>query len=302
MKRLYQVFFILMILVISACTPESQADDSGDVTTDPAPIEAEFKVMSFNIKVDATDNLTDTKGWGLRKEACIEMIRQHEPAIIGLQEATFTNQWLWLKEALKDRYNGCGLNRDTGKESGNGEVMGILYDKTVLMRLHHGTFWLSETPDKVSKSWNSACYRTATWATFVHIDTGKKFIFINTHLDHKSKDARKNGMKVINDRFAMYNPEGWPQILTGDFNTTSDNEAFLHIEQTMKNTRSSAPEGKTDNRTTFNAWKDSNHSIIDHIYVSNDVEVLKYATIIKKYGQCEFISDHYPIVAQIRLD
>lgn len=300
MKEFYRILFSVLILAFSACTPQSQAESS-ETPKDTEPIAAEFKVMSFNIKVDTTDDSTTANGWGIRKDACVEMIRMQKPAIIGLQEATFTNQWKWLKEELKDKYDGYGLNRDTGKESANGEVMGILYDKTVLQISDHGTFWLSETPDKVSKSWNSACNRTATWAIFVHKASGRQFIYINTHLDHKSGDARINGMRVISDRFEMYNPEGFPEILTGDFNTTSDDEAFLYIDHKMKNARSSAPAGKTDNYTTYNAWKESTYSVIDHIYVSKDVKVLKYATILDKYGYCNFISDHYPIVAQIGL-
>ena len=109
-------------------------------------------------------------------------------------------------------------------------------------------------------------------------------------------------MALINRRFVMYNTEGMPQILTGDFNTTSDNFAFKHIESTMKNTRSAAPEGCTDSHTTYNNWKTTTQSIIDHIYVSNDVDVLEYATITKKIGQCEFVSDHYPIISKVRID
>lgn len=69
----------------------------------------------------------------------------------------------------------------------------------------------------------------------------------------------------------------------------------------MKNTRSAAPAGYTDDHTTFNNWKTTTQSIIDHIYVSDDIQVLEYSTITKKYGQCEFISDHYPIFSKIRV-
>ena len=288
--KLRSFFYGMLALVTAAGCQEA------------APEAAEFSVMSFNIKVDATDDTTTENGWGSRKNVCVQMIREYAPAIIGLQEANCTNQWLWLRNELKDRYDGYGVNRDSGVESGKGEVMGILFDRSVFERLECGTFWLSETPDQVSKSWESACNRTATWATFLHKASGKKICYINTHLDHKSVDARINGMGVIKKRFQQYNPEGWPQILTGDFNTTADNAAFLHFSSTMKNTRSAAPAGLTDNHTTFNGWTESKQSIIDHIYVSNDVEVLEYHTISKKYGDCPFISDHYPIISHIRID
>ena len=310
MKRFYIALCTLLAIVAPSCTPEAQDDQAGisggsqteEPKDEPVPLSAEFKVMSFNVKVDGTNDATTVNGWGSRKQVCVQMIRKYLPAIIGLQEANCTNQWLWLKNELKDRYDGYGVNRDNAQESGSGEVMGILYDREILEKIDCGTFWLSETPDQVSKSWNSACNRTATWATFIHKESGIRFCYINTHLDHESVDARINGMGVIKKRFQMYNPQRWPQILTGDFNTTSDNAAFLHISGTMKNTRSAAPSELTDSHTTYNGWKEDKQSIIDHIYVSNEVEVLEYHTIYEKYGDCPFISDHYPIISHIRIN
>ena len=307
MKRFFLYLWVVPVLMVSACSPENPEGGTApslpqgpSVPQEPSPIE--LSVMSFNIKVDGTDDKTTVNGWGSRKDACVQVISEYAPAIIGFQEANYTNQWSWLKTALSDRYDGYGLNRDTGTEAGTGEVMGILYDKNVFQLLDKGTFWLSETPDQASKGWGADYNRTATWSILLHKETGRKICYINTHLDHQSVLARINGMALINKRFGEYNPDGHPQILTGDFNTTSDNFAFRHIEGTMKNTRSAAPEGMTDNHTTYNNWKTTTESIIDHIYVSKDIEVLEYATIAKKIGQCEFVSDHYPIISRIRID
>ena len=51
------------------------------------------------------------------------------------------------------------------------------------------------------------------------LKTGKTFVAFNTHLDHVSKDARRNGMKLILERMARY-AQGRPVFLTGDMNAT----------------------------------------------------------------------------------
>ena len=93
--------------------------------------ENELKVMSFNVRVGSN--------WTSRQEACVALIIDQQPCVIGFQEAAYSAQWLYLKEQLKENYDGWGVNRDTGKESGSGEVMGILYNKSKLekMRVVH---------------------------------------------------------------------------------------------------------------------------------------------------------------------
>ena len=288
------------VCIMSACT---STDSVPEQTRDPFQKyeDDQIKLMSFNIKVDNTDDLVTVNGWGLRKDACAQMIMDHYPTFIGLQEATYSNQWSWLKEELKDNYDGYGLNRDTGKEGGNGEVMGILYNRNQVEMMDCGTFWLSQTPDVVSTGWGAKYNRTATWGLFRHKKTGVMICYINTHLDHQVQEARFNGMKLIAERFGLLHQDGCVQFLTGDFNTTAANEALYHIKPTMKNTRTAAPAGCTDEHTTYNNWKTSTNSIIDHIYVSNDVEVLEYRTVYQQYGGLQFISDHYPVCALVSL-
>lgn len=273
---------------VPSFTPSYAADD-------------EIKVMSFNVRLYTTeDNYLNE--WPHRRDACMLMIKHQQPTIFGLQEAKYSDQYLEFKYELeKYNYVGYGLNRDTGEEAGNGETMAIFYDKTKVKYLDGGTFWLSETPDKCSKGWDGACNRTATWGIFEHIATGKKFCYINTHLDHKGDKARLNGPKVIMERFAEYNPDGeYPQFLTGDMNLAPDHKALDAFEETMVNVRTEAPANKTDKCATYNGWKKTSTSIIDHIFCTQGMNVLEYHTVVEDYG-VEYISDHYPIYSIIKL-
>ena len=128
--------------------------------------------------------------------------------------------------------------------------------------------------------------------------TGKKFYFVNTHLDHKGKEAQKNGLMLIIDRIASINPEGYPMVLTGDFNIKPNNPAIAELDKKMSSTRSIAE--KTDNNKTFNNWgKAADDMIIDYIYVSGFSSCPEYQTVTKSYFNKKYVSDHYPIFARL---
>ena len=260
----------------------------------------EIKVMSFNVRLQTTET-NYLNEWFYRKDAAVALIKDHKPTVIGFQEAKYTDQWLFLKSALQADYEGFGINRDNGKEDGNGEVMGILYDKSKVKKLEGGTFWLSQTPDKCSKGWGAGNYRTATWGIFEHIPSGKKFCYINTHLDHQVATAQIEGMKLIVERFKEYNPDGLPQFLTGDMNVKIDNVALDVLDGYMDNARIVAPADKTDNDRTYTGFKATGGSIIDHIYCTTGMKVVEYHTVDETYGTAEYVSDHYPIYAIIKL-
>ena len=259
----------------------------------------EIKIVSFNVRTTLTESNTDNN-WDNRKEACVALLKDHMPTIIGVQEAKYQHHWTYLKEQLVDDYAGYGVNRDTGKESGTGETMGILYNRNIIQKLDGGTFWLSETPDEPSKGFGASYSRCATWGLFKHKSTGKKFCYINTHVDHQVKEAQIEGMKLISQFFEKYKDE-YLLFITADFNMKSDNEAFDPIEAYMYNTREVAPEGLTDYDTTYNGFTTGKNSIIDHIYCSDYLKVVEYHTINEKYGAATYVSDHYPIYAIIKL-
>lgn len=259
----------------------------------------EIKIMSFNVRTTLTES-NSANNWDNRKEACIMLINDHMPSIIGVQEAKYAHHWTYLKEQLADNYTGYGVNRDTGKESGSGEVMGVLYNRNVVEKLDGGTFWLSETPDVPSKGFGANYSRCATWGLFKHKATAKTFYYINTHIDHQVELAKIEGMKLISAHFEEYK-DSYPLFLTGDFNMTSDHVAIDPIESYMYNTREVAPAMFTDYDTTYNGFKTGKQSIIDHIYCSNNLTVVEYHTIDEQYNNTVYCSDHYPVYSIIKL-
>ena len=248
----------------------------------------ELKVMSYNIRLGSGKD--GTNSWSMRYAATAEMIKDQMPDVFGVQEA-LSYQIGFIEDNFRD-YKCVGVGREDGKKEG--EHMSIFWNKNTVSMKKWGTFWLSETPEKPSMGWDAACYRTATWALMKCKKTGRKFYFVNTHLDHVGVEARRKGLQLIVDRIAEINPEGIPMVLTGDFNMTPDSKELEGLDAVMDSARKIA--GKTDSHDTFNGWGRGT-GIIDYIYVSGFSSCPEYQTVTKKYADRKFVSDHYPVCA-----
>ena len=301
MKKMFFWYILLLLLTVVSCSDSSGEDIIPDEPVEQwqkYPEQGQLKIMSFNVRYGSAKETNPMNGWEFRKAACVEMIRDHKPTLIGFQEAIYTTQWRFFQDELAAEYEGFGVGRDDGAEKG--ETMGILYRKSEIRRLKEGTFWLSPTPDVCSKAveWGAGHFRTATWGIFEYIATGEKFFFMNTHLDVKS--TRDNAMKLIAERIKMYNPDDLPVYLAGDFNADSSDKIFNNIGN-LKNTRLYAPAERSDHGPTANSWTGESKSVIDHVYCSKHLTVYEYRTIRDAYSGVTYLSDHYPIYAIVSL-
>lgn len=279
MKKLF-----LFALTLALVAPVSFSKAKGEPK--------ELKVMSYNIRLGVAND--GTNSWQFRAPATPAMLEAQKPDVFGVQEA-HDFQIAFMEEFCRN-YKSVGVGRENGKKEG--EHMSIFWNKKTVSLLKWGTFWLSETPEEPSMGWDAACKRTATWALMKDKKTGRKFYFVNTHLDHVGKQAQKNGLKLIVDRIATINPQGYPMVLTGDFNIRPDNPALADLDKIMQSARKIAP--KTDNRNTFNGWSvKKTAEVIDYIYVSGFSACKEYRTVTEKYLERPFVSDHYPIFARL---
>ena len=274
-----KIFLTLLTVILTVPVFAKKADGPATIT-----------VVSYNIRHGKAKD--GTNSWEFRAPTSPMMIEDQKPDVLGFQEA-LDNQIKFITEFTKG-YDYIGVGRDDGKQKG--EQMGILFNKKAVKLLKWGTYWLSETPDEPSFGWDAKCRRTATWALFKDKRSGKKFFYVNTHLDHVGVEARSKGLKLVQDKIAAMNPKGWPLTLTGDFNIEPDNPAIIELDKTMKSARDVA--ARTDRHGSFNGWGKANpEPIIDYVYFSGFKRCDSFETITKEYGGRKFISDHYPIKA-----
>lgn len=304
-NSLFVSLVALVFLLPLSCKPEYDyrkhpkpieiVNGTGGGKTEPEkkepeePVDSEdLKLMSFNVRYANTGD-TGEQNWSRRKSAVCEMLNTEKPAVMGVQEC-LSNQKGDILTGCQD-YAAIGVGRDDGRNSG--EMMAIFYRKNDVTIEAWGTFWLSLTPDVPSKDWDSACKRCATWARIKINATGKRFFYVNTHLDHKNGQAEQ--MAVLEEKMVALNTGNLPMFLSADFNVVEDKALFNHVQGYMYNTRKTAP--VTDNVKSYNSWgKSGSASMIDIIFCSKDtIKPLKFHTVTDKYDGLTYISDHYPI-------
>jgi len=273
---------ILLLVALFATASVSEAKP-----TKPASVD----VMSYNIRQgEAKDG---TNSWEYRAPASLMMLNDNKPDIFGLQEAQYY-QVYYLSQCLEN-YAWYGLGREDGKKKG--EMMAIFYNKKTVKILKKGTYWLSDTPQTPSIGWDAKCIRTATWVLAKDKRSGKKFFFVDTHLDHKGLEARKKGLELVIKNIGEMNPKGLPMVLCGDFNMELSHPSMKPVVEAMSNARETAV--VTDHEGTYQGWGKKSPQIIDYIFYKGFSSCPKFETVKKPYMDRTYISDHYPIKATL---
>ncbi|KAA3610094.1 MAG: endonuclease/exonuclease/phosphatase family protein [Calditrichaeota bacterium] len=285
-KRLY--IFLIFLVFLAGCQPG---------------VDRPVKVMTFNIRYGLVDD--GQNSWQYRKTFVADVIKYHQPGIVGLQEA-LGFQLAYLDSSL-DHYTWFGAARDDGKQQG--EYTAILYDSRRFKMLRNSTFWLSETPDKPSQSWDAALKRTVTWAEFEDSKTSKRFFYFNTHFDHRGDTARYESAKLLKRKITEIAKNNYI-ILTGDFNCDPLDEPYKHLtskdipdSEILFDTRLISKSGHYGPNSTFTGF-DLNadpSEPIDFIFCGDKITIKKHATISDTFDG-KLPSDHYPILVELTLN
>jgi endonuclease/exonuclease/phosphatase family metal-dependent hydrolase len=252
--------------------------------------------MSYNIRLDvASDGLN---AWPVRKDFFASQIQFYEPDIMGVQEA-MPNQVLDLEQMLP-HYNQVGIGREG---VGKGESSNIFYKKEKLKVITTNTFWLSETPDAISKGWDAACHRVCTIALFQDISSKRKFWIFNTHLDHIGEQARANGIKLILSKIEQYNTDQYPVVFMGDFNLEPNDKSIVALKMQMNDASEISLQKPFGPNGTFNNFEFDKpvSKRIDYIFISKEakLEIKKYA-VLSDSKDLRYPSDHFPVYVEIK--
>ena len=261
--------------------------------TKPVAMEAQttdLRVMSYNIRCLSPLDLGE-KNWFYRAELVIDTIAQEVPGVIGFQEVTGW-QYDYLCTTLAD-YDSIITYRDDSFAS---EGCPIFYRKDMYTLIDKNSFWLSETPDVMSKDWGAAHYRICSYVILKDNATEKEFVVFNTHLDHVSDEARINGIKVVLDKIQEFG--GLPAVLMGDLNAEeytstykSAIEAFDDAKYQTENTMTSC---------TFQKWGTKlNNDCIDYIMISKTGFAVNYYKVLTHTYDGVYSSDHFPLCAEL---
>ncbi|GAB5526155.1 MAG: hypothetical protein Roseis2KO_40270 [Roseivirga sp.] len=193
-----------------------------------------------------------------------------------------------------------GVARDDGKQKG--EYSAFFYDTNIFSLLQSGTFWLSETPDKPSKSWDAALPRICSWGELKHKNSSKKFFVFNAHFDHRGVKAREESAKVIMKK-AEEIAGNQPVIVMGDFNFQSTAAPYSVITETMSDSYKASQIPPYGPEATFNGFRFDRMPArrIDYIFTKGPWKTVDYATLSDS-NEMRYPSDHFPVVVDLKFD
>ena len=250
-----------------------------------------MRIMSFNIR--CTNVGKDS--WEDRIGIVSQTIIESEADSVGVQEAT--PEWMAaLNETIGDTYAYVGVGRDDGDNEG--EYSAIFYLKGKYNVVDSGTFWLSETPDKVSFGWDAACRRVCTWVVLQNKETAEKYVHINSHFDHVGIAARKNSVDMIVNKAKEF--ADMPVVFTADMNVVEGSENYKQFVESgvLNDTKYLAPD--TMSYCTYHDTKPAKHKddVIDYVMINDNFKAVSYKVVTEGVDG-RFVSDHYPVYADI---
>ncbi len=259
-------------------------------------------VISYNIRLD-----TETDGvnqWGKRFNKVASLLAQHDPDLLGVQEALH-NQLMDLQKQMS-RYSVVGVGREDGNEKG--EYSAIFFKRDKFEVISHQTFWLSETPEVPgSKSWDAAITRIVTMVALRDKATRHVFLYANTHFDHIGKQAREKSVELLKARVNNWlaqvadvtNPHEPAIIISGDFNAEPSEAPYQRMldghHVTLQDSR---PANNTAGTYCgFDVGK-MPCRIIDYIFHSRVLKASGYR-VIQDHDGVYYPSDHLPVMVTL---
>lgn len=253
---------------------------------------ANLRVMSFNILCELWNELAVIEG---RELPVVAPIFTYKPDILGLQEVS--DAWYPMLDALfGDTY--VTADKKDGRNYTN--FSPLYYNTETMTLLEHGV-----RPLKVGGNG----LRVLSWGYFERKSDGARFVAINTHWnvggdDQATVEQTAQAREMAEFVLSLKTKYNCPVVTTGDYNSRlSQVPLQTYIEGSgMKDACTYAKVVNRSIKTTHTLFSESTRGAgeaIDHVFASDELEILFYNVLIDKCLAPS--SDHYPIYADIKL-
>lgn len=251
-------------------------------------------VMTYNVKVSGIGKYAPKN----RAKNLIANVLAFSPDSVGFEEVS-PDWYGWLRDGLTD-YACVGLGRD---KDNNGEASPVFYLKDKYDLKDSGTFWLSETPDEVSKGWDAMNRRVCTYAILRNKETGFTYAHFSAHFDHIGIVAREEAASLITKKIAEICPD-IPVVFTGDLNDDQGSNMYnMILDSGMRDSKFLADDSM--DTLTYHGYSSLTEKTrtapIDFIFVNAYVKsVSTYKVDFTKYDGI-YPSDHHPVIVNMTL-
>ncbi len=260
------LFFAACLIAPAGCAKPSRPT----AVVEPAPVSViasrpllpppDFRVMTWNLRLPSREDDAKNRGWEHRKGLLVQLIREQQPDILGVQELLEkkpSSPAEWLRTALTSKGAPIQYLVVQGPP-GHPEDIYLRADRFMVLfpsaatdepgavrfggcpespgaadcpaRLTSG-FYLPpdvRTPcdSPITGTTEEGLRRSATFAIVRDRNTGRDFAVFNTHLHHKHETAaddlvRHEEVRCIRRAMARF-AGGLPVIIMGDLNARSD--------------------------------------------------------------------------------
>lgn len=291
---------LLPILAVLAGVP---AWNSRGGATPPADPEA-LRLVTLNthyIRLSASDDEPwSVADWRRRRDPTAQVLREAGADLLAFQE---------MESFLRGDDGGVNLARDdllaalpefavaaSGDWRSFPSTQPIFYRRSRLRLLDEGWFFFSDTPEVIySRTFDGSWPAFASWAWFEDLRTGRRLRVVNVHFDFRSGQNRLRSAGLTAERIAPWIAEGEHVLLAGDLNAMAGSRTVRIMED--------AGLFLTPARgATFHFNRGLNlFGAIDHVMHDCASLPTHRPIALRDSPGGPFPSDHYPVLAQIRV-
>ena len=268
-------FFVPKYLLSKESYDVSNKPDDGKIT-----------IVSANARCYTPGDLFK-KSWFYRAPLLVRTLADAAPDIIGFQEVT------WLHRSYFDRaLQGYDYVLDYRDDSFLSESCPIYFNTNKFTLTDKGSFWLSETPETMSKGWNAAHYRICSYVILTQKADGKQLVVFNTHLDNVSEEARINGIQLVLEKIKVFG--GMPSVIMGDFNAEETSLTYAAATKLFDDAKYQTED--TDSGSTYHGYgMDWSYDNLDYFMISKTGIGVESYKVLRNTFNGTYPSDHYPI-------
>ena len=276
-----------------------------------------LNVITWNIRSSDMGDTGD-HAWSARRGGMAAFINDRQPDIVCMQECeedqrTYLTSNCSGYSAIYDNTSLSWWQQLSGADR-SGEV--ILYNSTKVTVQSSGHFWLvSGAPTTPTKSSDQNSYRSCAWMKCTY--QGQKMLVLDVHLSYRTKNnstpqsndviaLRQTEMGVIKtwiDGHYNASSDGW-LLFMGDMNTSHYEAIFDEWKDGTYGYFSR--EGFTGGALgrTYNDWdwENGNVSTIDFQFYKGFPSVKSYTIPTATYSSVDYLSDHWPVVVEYRMN
>ncbi|MBQ8496273.1 MAG: endonuclease/exonuclease/phosphatase family protein [Clostridia bacterium] len=256
------------------------------------------KIVTYNLRYVWLWTSEGINNFAFRAGLIYDKISKEKPDVIAFQEVVPTH--LNILQKLLPEYEFYGHYRNADY---TGEGLYTAIRKESFQLIAYETFWLSPTPFIPGSRFpdQSNNPRMCVVTTVRHQQQNRMLRLYNIHLDDISDAARIEGIKCVLSQMKRINDTtvALPSLILGDYNAIPESET---IRFCCENKTPVIKDITEHIEMTYHDYGRAAQKI-DYIFATEDiVKAVEKADIWKTCFNGVYLSDHYPVFADIDLD